>query len=163
MQKITVFIIIIVLIIAVAGYFGVKELFRGTPPLASLYSNTEYGFSIQFPLSWSAYSIDEQSWEGHVIDNYQQTYSGPLIIIKNPELFAKGFIGIPIMVITPEIWKLISEEKIAVSAAPIGPGKVGQNQKYIFATPPRYIGFVGDLSTDEINQVYNIVKTFKAF
>ena len=67
------------------------------------------------------------------------------------------------MVVTPDIWKLMAGDKmpqIAVSAAPIGPGKIGQNQKYIFATPPRWYGFTDALGGSE---AANIVKTFKAF
>ena len=59
--------------------------------------------------------------------------------------------------------KLISEEKVAVSAAPIGPTKVGENSKYVFATPPRYIGFADSLNTQQTTEIDEIVKTFKAF
>jgi hypothetical protein len=90
-------------------------------------------------------------------------YVGPMVVIKNPALESQyHFTGISIMVITPEVWKLISEEKVAVSAAPIGPAKIGENSKYVFATPPRYIGFADELTGPQVEEVYNIVKTFKA-
>jgi hypothetical protein len=42
------------------------------------------------------------------------------------------------MIFTIDQWNLIQQEKISVSAAPIGPSKLGQNSKYIFALPARY-------------------------
>ncbi|MCX6765166.1 MAG: hypothetical protein NT148_01355, partial [Candidatus Nealsonbacteria bacterium] len=101
------------------------------------YTNNEYGFNISFPDSWKGYSLEKSSWTGRLIDGDTQ-YTGVQLIFKNQTLASeKNFYGIPIMVITPDVWKLISEEKVAVSAAPIGPAKIGENQKYVFATPPR--------------------------
>ena len=42
------------------------------------------------------------------------------------------------MVFTPDEWAEIQQEKLAVSAAPIPPSELGQNQNYVFALPPRY-------------------------
>lgn len=129
------------------------------------YTNEKYGFELLLPSSWGNYTVtDTNRWEGRIIDGPYEgpDYDGPMIFIKNPKLEKENrFVGIPIMVITPDVWKLISEEKVAVSAAPIGPAKIGENNKYVFATPPRYIGFVDDLNQSQIEEVYNIVKTFK--
>ena len=164
-------IIVLVAIVAFGAVFAYEYYYTGNIqfPIVAIkpgwktYTNSQYGFEINFPDSWKNYSVEKSSWEGHLIDNYSVKYTGVMFIFKNQQLAQKGFIGIPIMVIEPDVWKLMLEEKVAVSAAPIGPAKVGQNSKYVFATPPRYVGFAGDLNTDEINQVYNIVKTFKAF
>ncbi len=125
------------------------------------YTNSKYSFELKLPDSWRGYSIVEQSWEGHEIDNYQQAYSGPMVTIKNPQTTpTQIYQDIPIMVFTPDQWQLILQERLAVSAAPIGPAEVGQNTKYIFATPPRWYGFTDAIGFQEAVQ---IVKTFKAF
>jgi hypothetical protein len=125
------------------------------------YTNNKYGFELNFPDSWKGYSVVEQSWEGHAIDNYQQAYSGPLVIIKNPQTIStQQWQDIPIMVFTPDQWQLILQERLSVSAAPIGPAEVGQNTKYVFATPPRWYGFADAIGSQE---AVDAVKTFKAF
>lgn len=130
-------------------------------PVGIVYKNDEYSFEITLLNSWEGYSIAKQVWEGHVLDNYQQTYSGPEIIIKNPKTTpTQQWQDIPIMIFTPNVWQLILEEKLAVSAAPIGPAKIGENSKYIFATPPRWYGFTDAIGFEE---AVEIVKTFKAF
>jgi len=171
-----VIIIIVIALISFGGVFAYKYFFaqkidsqlqNDITPInqTTKYKNNEYGFEITFPNSWKNYSVEQRVWEGWIIDAPSEgpDYSGTMLIFKNPKLASENnFQGIPIMVITPDIWKLISEEKVAVSTAPIGPTKIGQNEKYIFATPPRYIGFADDLNSQQINEVYEIVKTFKA-
>ena len=66
---------------------------------------------------------------------------------------------IPIMMFTKDEWQLIEATLLSVSAAPIGPGKLGENGQYVFALPPRWIGFTDALGQDEARE---IVKTFKA-
>ncbi len=55
------------------------------------------------------------------------------------------------MIFTPVQWKQVEDVDMAVSAAPIGPSKLGQNSKYFFALPPRWIGFTDTLGQDELN------------
>jgi hypothetical protein len=125
-----------------------------------MYNNKGYGFKITFPDSWKGYSVTKSSWTGRLIDA-SINYNGPLFIFKNPKSTAEqSWQDIPIMVFTPDVWQLISEEKIAVSAAPIPPAEIGRNEKYVFATPPRWYGFTDDLGWQE---AVEIVKTFKAF
>jgi len=127
------------------------------------YTNNQYGFRVSVPELWKGYSIQETKWDGLLIGTAIH-YGGPKIIIKNIKLEKEnGFSGIPVMVVTPDVWKLMEEEKIAVSAAPIGPSKIGENSKYVFATPPRFIGFADDLNVDQANEVFQIIKTFKGF
>ena len=54
------------------------------------------------------------------------------------------------MVFTPEIWKLVDAGEISVSAAPFGPGELGRNRNYVFALPPRWIGFTDAAGQDEV-------------
>ncbi len=122
------------------------------------YTNTEYGFTMQFPASWRGYTVVKSTWTGWLIDG-TTTYTGTKLIFKNPQSTpSQPWQDIPLMIITPDVWKLISAEKVAVSAAPVGPGEVGENQNYIFATPPRWWGFTDALGGEE---AVNIVKTFK--
>jgi len=147
--------------IGIARYLGTK-----TQPVVQTqtYSNQEYGFEMTFPNSWKGYAVLNNTWIGQDISGYSETakrYSGLEIVFRNPNWTEeKHWQDIPIMVFTPDVWKLITEEKIAVSAAPIGPSKIGQNQKFIFATPTRWYGFTDDLGMEE---TVGIVKTFKAF
>jgi len=159
--------IIVVVVILAAGYFlYYKSPSRVQAPTTAdwhTYRNTEYGFEITFPDSWKGYTVEVKNWEGHVIDNYQQTYTGPEIIIKNPQTTqTQQWQDIPIMVFTPDVWKMVSGNNptVAVSAAPIGPAKIGENSKYVLATPPRWYGFTDAIGIDE---ALNIIKTFKAF
>lgn len=132
-----------------------------------IYKNDEYGFRIKFPDFWRLYSLESEFWNGQLIDGSKNSlYKGPLLVFKNQDLADNyNFQGIPIMIFTPDVWKLIQDEKIAVSVAPIGPEMIGQNEKYIFALPPRWIGFADNLFENEVryNEVQKILKTFKAF
>ena len=47
----------------------------------------------------------------------------------------------------------------SVSAAPYGPIKLGESNKYVFALPPRWVGFTDALGQNEAKE---IVKTFMA-
>lgn len=128
------------------------------------YTNNEYGFKMTFPDSWKGFTIIKQTWQGEDISvdaSVAKRYSGDLIVIKNPQTTAtQQYQDIPIMVFTPDVWQLIMKEKVSVSAAPFPPAEVGQNAKYVFATPPRWYGFTDATGTQE---AVNIVKTFKGF
>jgi hypothetical protein len=163
-------IVILVIIVAIGIYFfsnnKVKTSQVSTPKGEvedwKNYKNSEYGFGINFPDSWKGYTIEKTNWDGIGIDttNEQQKYTGTLLVFKNPQGNSEHmWQDIPIMVFTPDIWKLVVEEKIAVSAAPIGPSKIGENEKYIFATSPRWYGFT---DTGGVDEAIAIVKTFKA-
>lgn len=181
-----VFLIILILMIvfaglAVGGYFGYKyylsqnfseEYFLIHPTVAKifgltsdkiLYKNTEYGFSMIFPATWENFTFQKNTWKGWLVDGQSEhpDYTGTELIFKNPQTTPQQqYQNIPIMVFTKDVWDLILQEKITVSAAPIGPEKIGENSKYIFATPPRWYGFTDAVGFEE---AVNIVKTFKAF
>jgi len=131
------------------------------PSADSNYNNNEYGFTLTMPESWKDYSIVKEVWNGELLVAPNTKYQGPKIIIRNPNWTeAKHYQDIPVMVFTPAEWKLIVEENLGVSAAPIGPSKLGENDKYVFALPPRWLGFTDDMGQD---QAAEIVKTFKAY
>jgi hypothetical protein len=123
------------------------------------YRNEEYGFEMKLPAFWTGYSVLSESWEGHTIDGKNTEFHGPKIVIRNPNWSGnQPWQDIPILVFTKEEWQLIEEENLNISAAPIGPIELGWTQQYVFALPPRWIGFTDNLGQDEAQE---IAKTFK--
>jgi hypothetical protein len=105
------------------------------------YDNTEYGFVFSLPADWQGFSIYTKQWDGNPLtgSKYASVIHGPEIYIRNPNWTTQNpYEDIPVMVFTPDEWAEIQQEKLAVSAAPIPPSELGQNQKYVFALPPRY-------------------------
>lgn len=162
MKKI--FIIIIVAAIIAFGLYFLYPKFAPTGgPLIKneVYKNTQYGFQLTLPETWKGYTIQETTWQGNRVDDFEEKFTGPEIIIKNPQTTTQQqWQDIPIMVISPVAWDLIEQGQIAVSAAPVGPTKVGENDRYVFATPPRWYGFTDAIGWEE---AVEIIKTFKAF
>lgn len=109
---------------------------------AMVYENTGYGFTFSLPQSWKGYTIVEGKWEGYSLEGSQEgkiTETGPVISIRHPLWTEKKpRQDIPIMVFTLDQWNLVNQEKLSVSAAPIGPSELGRNGRYVFALPARY-------------------------
>jgi hypothetical protein len=114
------------------------------PKKSVVYVNKQYGFRFYLPKSWEGYSILVEKWEGSAVtdeaeNKTPQPETGPEIIIRHPLWTdADPRQDIPIMIFTPAQWKLIENDQMNVSAAPIGPSELGHNAKYVFALPPRY-------------------------
>ncbi|MBW6441255.1 hypothetical protein K0B03_04505 [Patescibacteria group bacterium] len=124
------------------------------------YQNEEYGFEITLLDSWKGYSILTESWNGTTLDEKSLEYQGPKIVIRNSKWSeSQSWQDIPILVFTKSEWHLIEDNNLNISAAPIGPSKLAENQKYVFVLPPRWVGFSDVLGQDEAQK---IVKTFKA-
>ncbi len=158
-------IVIIATLIATAflvyGYFWAPEILQQSANKKIIYTNQDYGFELTLPDLWKGYSVLNQTWTGYLINKEEstETKSGPEIIIRNPNWTeAKPWQDIPVMVFTSDEWTLVQDENMAVSAAPIGPQELGRNSKYVFALPPRWVGFTDALGQDEAQA---IVKTFK--
>ena len=126
------------------------------------YRNEEYGFEIILPNTWRGYSILEEDWSGRTLAGEDtEFFEGPQIVIRHPEwTVTQLWQDIPIMVFTKNEWNLIEENNLNVSAAPIGPSKLGENQEHVFASPPRWIGYTDNLGQDEAGE---IIETFEAF
>ena len=106
-----------------------------------LYENTEYGFTFSLPKSWEGYQIVTDSWEGILVDQQQNKIAenGPILSIRHPRWTEKTpRQDIPIMVFTLGQWSSLEKEEFHIGAAPVPPKKLGQNNKYVFALPPRY-------------------------
>jgi hypothetical protein len=107
------------------------------------YVNTKYGFSFSLPRSWKGFSIVPSTWGGRTDTESQGEVvveQGPEIAIMNPQSTpSKPYQDIDIMIFTHPQWNSLRQAKFFISAAPIGPSDMGQNRKYVFATPPRMI------------------------
>jgi hypothetical protein len=136
-----------------------------------VYTNKQYGFKFYLPKSWKGYSIVVTNWEGGIfepppdgtgIDNIQQFESGPKIVIRHPRWTEEHrYQDIPIMVFTPSQWELVGKGNLIVSAAPVGPGELGRNCRYVFALPARY-NYVDAAGVEEVNQIMS-GKPLRAF
>jgi hypothetical protein len=178
-QKFTrIFIIaVIIFLIGVASYFILvkkQSPFTKNPiPTESLkvetldYTNTEYSFSIELPITWKGYSIVRDKWNGQVLDGEGTTekatkLEGPKILIRHPLWTVDNpRQDIPIMIFTSAQWDLVVAEKLSLGAAPIGPSELGRNANYVFALPARY-NFSFQIGFEEVGQIIDN-KSFKAF
>jgi len=116
-----------------------------------VYRNSAYGFCFALPKSWKGYTIVAEQWGGTILSS-GKAVQGPQLLIRNPKWTkAAPYQDIPIMIFTPAEWQQVAAATMAVSAAPIGPSELGHNSKYVFALPPRWIGFYDTLGQDELN------------
>ncbi len=124
-----------------------------------IYENDKYGFEVTLLDSWKGYEVLTESWKGISLDGDSKQYQGPQIIIRNPKWsISKPWQDIPIMVFTKDEWELIEAKNLSVNAAPIGPNKLDENQQYVFALPPRWIGFTDNLGQDEAQEISKTIK-----
>ncbi len=107
-----------------------------------IYVNHRYDFCFLLPQSWNGYSILRSDWTGTIRDDevgMKGKESGPIITIRHPDWTdVAPRQDIPIMVFTRNQWHSVTNSKLLVSAAPIGPAEIGSNSIYVFALPPRY-------------------------
>lgn len=120
-----------------------------------VYLNREYGFSFSLPQSWKGFRVLACRWEGQETGS-RAAASGPLIVIRHPRYTEEDpREDIPIMIFTRDQWRAVSDTNLdsalIVSAAPIPPGEIGRNEKYVFALPPRF-------SFDNLEGVEEVLK-----
>jgi hypothetical protein len=102
------------------------------------YRNSQYGFCFTLPASWKGYSIVTDQWNGTPLDG-GPAMSGVKLLIRHPAWTAENpREDIPIMIFDPAGWARVETEEVALSAAPIGPVKLGKNRRYVFALPARW-------------------------
>lgn len=124
-----------------------------------VYKNTDYGFEITLPTAWQGYSVLTEKWNGQTVDKKAIKFEGPKIIIRNPSWTeTKPWQDIPVMIFSKNEWAMIEAENLSVSAAPIGPSKLGENEQYVFALPPRWVGFTDALGQEEATEITKIFK-----
>lgn len=115
------------------------------------YTNTTYGFSLTLPESWSEYTVTS----GTLPFGYTVTLRHPLWTQANP------YMDVPILVYPIAQWQTWEKNNFEgyPTAAPIGPTERGRNERYVFATAPRYnYSFATDWETVE-----EIIKSLKGF
>jgi hypothetical protein len=142
------------------AHFAAAQPAAAAPiPTPVVYHNTQYGFCFRLPADWKGFRIVTEQWSGTMLegpDQGKQTESGPELLIRNPKWTeANPYQEIPIMIFAPSQWKLVAAEQMGVSAAPVGPGELGENGKFVFALPPRWIGFTEAKGQDEALALMN--------
>ncbi len=120
------------------------------------YKNAQYGFCFSLPKSWKGYSIVTDQWKGldqNGPHGAETVTTGPMISIRHPQwTSADPRQDIPIMVFTIAQWNALDKDEFIVSAAPIGPGELGRNRKYVFALPPRF-DYAFPTGFEEVEQI----------
>ena len=105
-------------------------------PRHVVYRNAQYGFCVDLPARWAGYEVIQEKWESSAPSG---GVAGPKLLFRSPQWTeADPREDIPILVFTTSQWRLVQKEKLIVSAAPIGPQALAQNDRYVFALPPRW-------------------------
>jgi len=115
------------------------------------YRNEEYGFEVTLADDWQGYSV-----------NTTTIQYGWLVTIRHPQWSETNQrMDIPILVYPLEQWNKWVAENFASypTAAPIGPTERGRNNRYVFATAPRY-NYSFATGWEEVE---NIIKTLQGF
>ena len=110
--------------------------------MAYQYKNSKYGFTFLLPATWKGCEIVEDTWSGYIetARGEETVERGPAIRILNPRSKESDQYGdIYIMIFTHQQWDALRKGKFVVSAAPVGPGELDRNAKYVFAESPRMI------------------------
>jgi hypothetical protein len=104
------------------------------------YRNTQYGFRVSLPASRKGYSIATDQWQGNTGGEQGDVLADqhPLISIRHP-LWASATPrqAIPIMIFKLAPWDSLRRDAFHIGAAPIGPGELGRNPRYVFALSAR--------------------------
>jgi hypothetical protein len=107
-------------------------------PRQVVYRNAEYGFCFDMPALWAGYKVVEEKWESGAPGGGVGV-SGPRLLFRSPQWSeADPREDIPILVFTTAQWRLVEQEKLIVSAAPLGPQAIARSKRYVFALPPRW-------------------------
>lgn len=149
---------VIILLIFVGVWFFSKDKKMEEPvftpaPLTttSVYKNNSFGFTLILPETWKGYSETTEEIEyGHKV-----TLIHPLSTQENPRM------NIPILIYPLEQWNIWQENNFEgyPTAAPIGPTERGRNDKYVFATAPRY-NFSFSPGWEEVEDIIKALKGY---
>ncbi len=120
------------------------------------YENSEYGFRVSLPDSWSGYMVVAEEWEAYPVgDTVGNDLTGPLFRIRHPEWTAEDpRQDIPIMVFTIAQWEMLEADQYHIGAAPIGPRELARSQDYVLALPARY-NFAFLTGYEEVETIVN--------
>ena len=128
------------------------------------YKNTQYGFIVDLPQSWTGYTVVNSTWKGDPINGQANAIatSGPMISLRNPAwTSANPYQDIPIMIFTLDQWQRMQDEQFHIGAAPINPSELGRNSRYVCALPARY-NFAYPAGVEEVQKILDgkPLKTF---
>ncbi len=106
-----------------------------------IHKDTSYGFCFKLPFSWQGHATITDTWLGSPMDmtlvDDTIAEGGSLNLLQHPHWTGKNpRQDIPIMVFAHQQWDLIRTESLRVSAAPIGPKELGQNDNMFFLYLP---------------------------
>jgi hypothetical protein len=106
-----------------------------------VYHNTQYGFCFLLPADWKGFSVVTTGWSGNE-PGTEKIMRGPAIRLRNPAWTeADPYQDIPIMVFTQAQWREKEKNGLIVSAAGVDLDAMGRNARYVFAQPPRWVGY----------------------
>jgi hypothetical protein len=130
-------------------------------PTSQIYTNSQYGFTIDLQPDWTGYTVLNQQWEGADVATGKVTEKGPKVVLRHPKWTAAAhYEDIPVMVFTMDQWNKVSSQKLSLGAAPIGPTKLDSNSKYVFALPARY-NYDYATGYKEADQIVHTLKSFE--
>jgi len=146
-------ILVLVITALIAGglYFSFQTVSNNTHSDTLLYKNSQYGFTLTLPKTWSSYKVTEEAIQyGESV-----TLRHPLWTSAAPRM------NIPILIYPLSQWQKWETTNFDgyPTAAPIGPTERGRNNKYVFATAPRY----NYSFAEGFEEVENIIQTLKGF
>jgi hypothetical protein len=128
----------------------------GKSNTGTVYRNTPYGFTFTLPDSWRRYRVLQEIWQSDECSycSSHRIEHGPIIVIRNPHWTStNAWVDIPILVLTITQSQELESGDISLSgAAPVGPGELGRNGKYVFYLPTRFGAACEDCpGYDEVN------------
>lgn len=125
------------------------------------YRDTQYGFYISLPDSWSGYTVLNSQWTGRDVATGKIIAQGPIITLRHPLWTAAApREDMPVMVFTPAQWALVKAENMSLGAAPIQPSLLGQNSQYILALSARY-NYDFKTGYEEVDQLVHTLKAIE--
>ena len=134
--------------------------FINTPLTSLMYHNTEFGFSLTLPSTWTGYKVISDMWRGDMESGSTGVVSGPMITMRHPLwTSAKQYQDVPVMIFTTSQWNSMQAGNFHIGAAPFNPSELARNAKYVFALPARW----NYASVEGIQEAEAITQTFKAF
>lgn len=103
------------------------------------YSNAQYGFTFNLPLSWQGYTLINDQWQGWDSASGKVVQTGLLLSVRHPLWTSVNKRqDIPILIFTLDQWNALGREEFNMGAAPIPPSELGRNAQFVFALPARY-------------------------
>ncbi|HEX4320343.1 MAG TPA: hypothetical protein VHZ52_05540 [Acidobacteriaceae bacterium] len=143
------------LLILAMGGVGVRaqdpQVVQASKQHGPVYVNRQYRFKLTLPPGWEGYSVVKSEWNDSSPTVGAYAKSGPQLTFRHPKWTeANPYQDIPIMIFTKAQWAHIDD--LVVNAAPFPPEKIAENAQYVFALPPRWVGYSDALQSHEVGE-----------